>query len=275
MLRKWSDIGSEDGSAAYETAQLAANHPIIEGAVIPASAMPEVLSEREEQITALVDVVDNENIERVAEELKRTILTLHVPKNVQKAIDSALDIVARPVVMRLSPSGTVADPLAPTMIIGIAEEKLALDAARMLYAELYNAENLAATDERKGAIIMQRMPPVTATYRIIRAGATTIVEGTRGIGAWVGFGEPDHFLFENGAFVKAEHGDTKGVTWDDDAPKEFARLPLGGEDAEKLLAFAKPYLDSAPVNSPLLFCATENGFLCLGAGPAIVPKQNE
>lgn len=272
MLRKWSDVTSEDGTAAHETARLAANLPVVDGAVVPASAMPHVLSEREEQITALVDVVDNENITRVAEELKRTIITVHVPKDVQADVDAALDMITRPVLMRLSPSGTVADPLAPTMIIGIEDEKLALDAMRMLYAELYSAENLAATEERKGAIIMQRMPPLTATYRVIRHGAHTIVEGTRGLGAWVGFGEPDHFLFENGAFVKAENGDTKGVTWDDDAPKEFARTPLGGEDAQKLLDFAKPYLDAAPENSPLLFCATENGFLCLGAGPAIVPK---
>lgn len=273
MLRKWSEITADDGSAASATAQLAANLPVIDGAVVPASAMPRVLSEREEQINALVDVVDNENIERVAEELKRTIITIHVPKDIQKDIDQALDAVTKPVLMRLSPSGTVADPLAPTMIIGIADEKLALDAARMLYAELYSAENLAATEERKGAIIIQRMPHLTATYRIIRHGAHIIVEGTRGFGAWVGYGEPDHFLFENDAFVRAEHGDGKGVAWDDDAPKEFLRTPLGGEDAEKLLAFAKPYLDAAPMNSPLLFCATENGFLCLGAGPAIVPKN--
>lgn len=272
MLKKWSDVGFEDGSAASETAQLAANHAIIDGAVIPASVMPGILSEREEQINSLVNVVDEENIERVAAELKRTILTIHIPKQVQKDIDAILDSVTRPVLVRLSPVGAVADPLAGTMIVGLEDEKLMLDAIRMLYAELYSAKNLAATDERAGAIIVQRMPDVTATYRIIRSGSFTIVEGARGLGVWVGFGEPERFLYENNVFAKAEHGDTKGVQWEEGAPKEFSRLPLGGDDAEKLLAFAQPLLASAPETSPLLFCSTENGFLCLGAGPA-VPKQ--
>jgi hypothetical protein len=274
MLRTWAETEPADGSAAYETARLAANHPIIDGAVIPASIKSIVLAEREEQLSSLVDVVDAENIERVVAELRKVILTVHVPRSVQADVEAILKDMAKPVLARLSPSGAVANPLAPTMIIGLLEGKLFLDAIRMLYAELYTAQNLLATEDRRGAIIVQHMPDVNTTYRILRSDSFTIVEGTRGLGCWVGYGEPDRFLFENGVFARSEHGDEKGVAWDVHAPKQFTRQPLGGEDAQRLLAWAQPYLATAPANSQLLFCATDNGFFCLGAGPSIASKRD-
>jgi hypothetical protein len=151
------------------------------------------------------------------------------------------------------------------MIIGLEDGKSMLDAARMLYAELFNEGNLAAGSDRTAAIIIQRQPDVIATWRVIRSGEHTVLEGTRGLGCWVGYGEPDRVLFTNGAFVRVEHGDGKGVAWND-GPEEFARVPLGGDDATKALEFAKPYLERT--EQPILLAQTENGWLCLGTGPA-------
>jgi hypothetical protein len=224
-------------------------------------------AERREQINALLNVRTEENDERVGEELKRTILTVHVPHEVQEALAEIVKPLQAPIIMRLSNVGAVANPLAPTMIIGLDEPKRMLDAVRMLYDEMYSEENLElGEDDRSAAIIIQEQPAVSATWRIIRHGRNTFVEGTRGLGAWVGVGEPDRFLFLDGAFSKAENGDDHGIEWQG-ALEKFTRTPLGGEEATKLLEFAKPYLDTC--SQPLLFASTESGFVCLGAGAAL------
>jgi hypothetical protein len=232
--------------------------------------MRESLAERGEQISALLDARNPENEERVAAELERTILTVHIPREVQEALAAAVQPLHAPILFRLSPRASVANPLAPMMIVGLSDGKLMLDAMRMLYAELYSVENLELDEEdRTGALIVQEQPTVSATWRVLQLGTNTVVEGTRGLGCWVGAGEPDRFLFANGAFQRAENGDTEGVTWDDGITT-FDRTPLGGDDAQQLLEFAKPYLDAC--TQPLLFGTTDSGFVCLGASTHLNKK---
>ena len=71
-------------------------------------------------------------------------------------------------------------------------------------------------------------------------------------------------------FQHAENGDTAGIIWEDDSIADHERLPLGGEEATQLMAFAKPYL--AKTMQPLFFASTANGFVCLGAGAKVPPK---
>ncbi len=271
MRKSWTEVTESDGSAAFMTAELAKENPIVPGAVLSAQSMIDSLAERQEQLSNLLKVHNPENQERVAAELRRVIITVHVPKSTQEALADIIQPLNAPVLMRLSNVSAVTNPLAPTMILGLSDGKLMLDALRMLFAEMYSAENLDVdSSTRTASIVIQEQPELTATWRILRTGNHVIVEGTKGLGCWVGVGEPDRFLFEGEEFQHAENGDAEGIAWDNGIV-DHERLPLGGEEAQALIAFAKPYM--AKTMQPLFFASTAKGFVCLGAGARVPPRM--
>lgn len=270
MVFHWKSVTTSEGSAAAMTAALAQSHAVAPGVVIPAQAMSDTLSLRHEQIAALLAVRDGTNDERVASELKRTIITLRVPDALSEAIDDQLRELKFPILVRLSPIDTIANPLAPTIVLGLHDGKSVLDALRMLYAEMFTAENLAQnTDEHRASVIMQSQPAAAATFRIIPLEENIVIEATQGLGAWVGYGEPDRFLITNGELIQSEHGDGAGIRFENGF-QEFSRSPITSEQASLVYEFAKPMLEGA--TTPLLFAATESGFICLGATTELPQK---
>lgn len=230
------------GKAAAASAQTAT----VPGYVLAAEAMQATLDERMEQVTNLLKVRDEENNESVAEDIRDVILTVHVPAQVEDPLEDAFNKLRKPVLLRLSPIDPVADPLSPSMIIGLEEMKPVLDALRMLYAEMHSAANLEHSDEHRTAIIIQSLLPLQSTYRVLRSGSHTVIEATHGLGAWVGYGEPDRFLFEGDQLQKSEGGDNKAILMGETI-KEGTRTPTSNDDAKSVFDFAKQFSGDAPL----------------------------
>jgi hypothetical protein len=260
MIIPLTQATEQQGQAAARSALVAT----VVGHVLTTDAMDASLDERQEQINALLNVYGQENAERVAAELGVIIHTVHVPKQVENEIEhQAFDTLEKPVLMRLSPVGKVADPLEPAIVLGIEDKKAVLDALRMLYAEMYTAPNLATGDtNRHASIIMQPMPRYTATFRVFTHNHFTIIEAEQGYGALVNFGEPDRFLYENGALTAHQPGNAEGIFFEKHIVAK-KREEVSKELGEKVYAYAHPLLEKA--RAPLLIGLTPAGELsCLG-----------
>lgn len=272
MIISLSQATTTYGSAAAAAAQFPIEAKPIRGFVLSPEAMSIVLNERQEQIENLVRVRTTENIDRVAADLKRTVLTVHVPKEVEQALETAYNDLDQPVMMWLSPIGAVKDPLAPALVIGVNDQKAMLDGLRMLYAEMYSAENLTTEDEdRSAAIVIQSLPHARSTYRIIPAGEHTIVEASEGYSSWVGYGEPDRFLYQGNTLVRQERGTPEGVDIEEGNVVETKRGFISENEAAEVLAFVKPFLR----NQPVLIARTAEGFVAVAALPKMPLESAE
>lgn len=257
MITELKTATMTDGEAAASSASTAT----VPGYVLQTPAMTATLDERAEQITNLLNVLGTDNNEAVAEDIKDVILTVHVPAEVEDAVEQAFDKLEKPVLMRLSAVGSIADPLAPAMILGLEDMKSVLDALRMLYAEMHSAANLATGDKhRQAAIIIQPMLALANTYRVLRSGDHTVIEATQGYGAWVGYGEPERYLFTGDELTKGTPGDDRGLLFDGDGIYEERRETLTEEDIRECFAYAK-----AIQSTPLLVGRRQDGsFVCYG-----------
>jgi hypothetical protein len=258
MLKSLSQATSADGSAAMNSANIA------EGFVLTAAAMDKTLDERKEQIVSELEAVSDDNVDRVAADLKRVILTVHVPRDVEHAVSEAFDQLQKPILMRLSPIAAVKNPLKPTIVLSIEDKKSALDALRMLYAEMFTADNLRVDTETAAAIIMQNMPLAASTYRVISTEQHTIVEAQQGFGAWVGFGESDRFLFNSGELKTSEHGTALGIFGKE--LKQKPRLAISENEASEMYAYCKTLF---PKNPLLLARLSDKSFVCLGCSTSL------
>jgi hypothetical protein len=258
MLTPITQATAADGSAAEQTAILSRHAPIAKGYVIQASVMDLCFDERREQIDNLLKVRTAENNESVAEELHTIISTVHVPKPVVDALKEAFESIRKPVLMRLSPIGKVANPLEPAMILALDDMKSVLDAVRLLYAEMYSADNLATEDDnRSTALIMQEMPDFEYTFRVIKHNEHMIVEGEHGYGAFVAYGEPERFLFTNGNPAGSEPGSGQGIFFEKGSFREAARKPLTVAQAQAALDYAQQLFTQ--VHTPLLIGVSDRG----------------
>jgi hypothetical protein len=244
MITELSNATSAHGQAAAASAQTAT----VPGFVLSPAAMPLTLDERMEQVNNLLKVRDEENNEAVAEDLRDVILTVQVPEEVEDALESAFNKLPKPLLMRLSPIGPIADPLGPTMVVGLQDMKSALDALRMLYAGMHSAENLSlGSGNHETAIIVQPLTHIASTYRVLRSNQFTVVEATHGLGAWVGYGEPDRFLFEGDELKKEQPGDNKAVLLTEGKVHEGKRTPTSNDAARAAFDFAKQFAGDAPI----------------------------
>ncbi len=247
MLVPLAQSSSSEGKAAAETAKLFAHTTVAAGYVLQAGAMAASLSERQEQVDSLLKARNRENIQGVAEDLKDVILTIHVPKEVETALEEAFENLEKPILLRLSPVGSIASPLDPSIILGLQEMKPVLDALRMMYAEMYTAKNLLMEDrDHSTAVIIQPMPKLQQAFRVLKQGQYTIIEGSYGYGAWVGYGEPDRYLFDGDEFKHNEMGDEKGVFWEEGF-SEGVRRHISEADAKAVLAYVKHFPTEAPI----------------------------
>lgn len=260
MIIELSQATIADGNAAAESAKIA------KGFVLTAAAMEACIEERSEQVASELKIRTAENNVRVAAEVQRAILTLHVPKSVEHAAESAFEQLEKPIMMRLSPIGAVKNPLKPAIVLDIKDKKAVLDALRMLYGEMYSAENLATEDEnRLATVIMQSMPSAESTYRVLQTGEHAIVEGQQGFGSLVGFGEPERFLYQGDEFKRFEPGTKNGIFYQKYF-KEMSRIAIGEPEAREVLAFARTLDTKAPL---LLIRLKDKSFVCLGCGPSV------
>lgn len=258
MLIPLSQATNTDGSTAANSAKIA------DGFVLTADALRLTLDERQEQITAELNAVRADNIDRVAADLKRIILTVHVPQTVEDSIASAYNQLQKPLLMRLSPIGGVKNPLKPTIVLAIEDKKSALDALRMLYAEMFTADNLGVDINVDAAIIIQTMPLAASTYRIIHTGNSTIIEAQQGFGAWVDYGENDRFLFEGEELKMTEIGTGNGIFTKELKPGQ--RLAITAGDAQDMYAYAKTLFPYSPL---LLARLSDKTFVCLGCSASV------
>jgi len=247
-----------EGSAASNSAKIA------DGYVLTGEAMLTTLDERQEQINNLLAAVTPDNVEAVAVDLKRIILTLHVPHSVEAAVEEAFNKLQKPVLMRLSPIGNIKNPLKPTIVLSLEDKKSALDALRMLYAEMFTPENLKVDITVDAAIIIQSMPQAVSTYRVIHTGEYTIIEAQQGFGAWVDYGENDRFLFQAEELKLSEHGTANGLFTK--MLKEKQRIATTESEAREMYAYCKTLFP----NSPLLVARlADKSFACLGCSASL------
>ena len=262
MLIPLAQATTNEGSAAASSAKIA------DGFVLTGEAMLATLDERQEQITSSLHAIRPDNLERVAADLKRVILTVRVPRSVEDSIQQAFDSLKKPVLMRLSPIAAVKNPLKPVIVLSLEDKKSALDALRMLYAEMFSPENLRVDIGVDATIIIQSMPQAASTYRVIHTGEYTIIEAQQGFGAWVDYGESDRFLFQGDELKASEQGTANGLFTKD--LKEKQRIAVSEIEAREMLAYCKTLFPLSPL---LLARLADKSFVCLGCSASLEPPS--